>query len=111
MDENWYTGRAAALRKVLATVTQQMHEGMFTPESPDDNEISGRLRDLAFFFLDEMDKCFTGVASFGANVMGAAALETVLLLACMKYRSKLPSRRRNGSRFTGTNRPSNFLPY
>ena len=46
------------------------------------------------FYLQETDKCLSGAAFFASNVMGAAALEAVLLLACLKYQSKVLATRR-----------------
>jgi hypothetical protein len=89
VDENWYRGRAAAMQRLLATISQELRRESFAPEFSEDAEASGKLWDLALFFLNEMNSCLAGVAAFAANVMGAAALETVLLLACLKYRSKV----------------------
>jgi hypothetical protein len=87
IDENWYRGRAAAMQHLLATISQELRRESFTPEFSEDAEASSKLWDLALFFLNEINSCLAGVAVFGANVMGAAALETVLLLACLKFRS------------------------
>jgi hypothetical protein len=89
VDENWYRGRAAAMQRLLATISQELRRESFAPEFSEDAEASGKLWDLSLFFLNEMNNSLAGAAVFGANVMGAAALETVLLLACLKYRSNV----------------------
>jgi hypothetical protein len=77
------------MRRVLATVLLEMRKELLAPELPEDTEVSSRLSDQAFFFIEEMDRSLAGVAFFAANVMGAAALETVLLIACLKHRSRV----------------------
>jgi hypothetical protein len=77
------------MQRLLATISQELRRESFAPEFSEDAEASGKLWDLSLFFLNEMNNSLAGAAVFGANVMGAAALETVLLLACLKYRSNV----------------------
>ena len=77
------------MRGLLDIVKKRMGKKLFTPESLEDADVTNRLWELALFYGDEMDKCLAGAAHFAANAMGAAILETVLLIACLRHKSKV----------------------
>jgi len=77
------------MRRFLQSISKRMREAVFTPEAPEDIDVSRRTWELGVFYISEMDKCFSGGTFFAANIVGAAVLETVLLLVCLRYKSKV----------------------
>lgn len=55
----------------------------FSAEEREKFRVALRLLNLFPFYMKETTKCFAAEAYFSANIMGAATLETVLLLRCI----------------------------
>jgi len=88
-EAEYLSTRAKGLRTLLWEATRLAQQGSLEPEDPGDRQLSQRLARSVDFYIREMDKSLTATAFLAANVMGASALESILMLACLRDRAKV----------------------